>query len=429
MGVMIMTDQDQDGSHIKGLLINFAHYNWPELLKLPFLEEFITPIVKVTKGSQTISHYSLPEFYEWKNNTENWNTWKIKYYKGLGTSTSNEAKEYFSDMVRHRIKFLYNSETDGHSINLAFSKKMIEERKAWLTTWMEEKGRRKALGLDETYLYKKDTKSVTYTDFVNKELVLFSNSDNERSIPCMVDGFKPGQRKVMFTCFKRNDKREAKVAQLAGSVGEMSAYHHGEASLMGTIINLAQNFVGSNNVNLLMPNGQFGTRLKGGKDHASPRYIFTQMSPLTRLVFHPKDDPLLNYRQDDGMSVEPDWYLPILPMVLVNGADGIGTGWMTKLPNFNPRQIVQMIFDKLDGKELNKDCIHPWYKDFKGTIEKLDYQKYVCNGELNEISDTKFAITEIPIKTWTESYKESLDVLQNGSEKKQTTDIRIQQLL
>ena len=123
------------------------------------------------------------------------------------------------------------------------------------------------------------------------ELHLFyslSNLDNERSIPCVVDGFKPGQRKVLYSCFKRNLVKELKVAQLAGSVAELSAYHHGEASLMSTIINLAQNFVGSNNINLLLPIGQFGTRLHGGKDAASPRYIFTALSPLTRLLFNPK---------------------------------------------------------------------------------------------------------------------------------------------
>ena len=202
--------------------------------------------------------------------------------------------------------------------------------------------RRKELGLPEVYLYEKDTKAVTYQDFVNKELVLFSNMDNERSIPCIVDGFKPGQRKVMFTCFKRNKKGETKVAQLAGSVGELSAYHHGEMSLMGTIIGLAQNFVGSNNINLLMPHGQFGTRLQGGKDHASPRYIFTELSPLARIIFNPSDDPLLKYLNDDNQRIEPEWYMPILPMVLVNGADGIGTGWMTKIPNYNPREIVSV---------------------------------------------------------------------------------------
>ena len=197
----------------------------------------------------------------------------------MGTSTSKEAKEYFSDMVRHKIKFKYDGTGDDDSILLAFSKKAVDQRKEWLTNWMEEGKRRKELGLAEVYLYEKDTRAVNYQD---KELVLFSNMDNERSIPCLVDGLKPGQRKVLFTCMKRRlDKKEIKVAQLAGS-----AYHHGEASLMGTIINLAQNFVGSNNINVLQPIGQFGTRLSGGKDSASPRYIFTQLSPLARMVFN-----------------------------------------------------------------------------------------------------------------------------------------------
>ena len=243
-------------------------------------------------------------------------------------------------MVRHKIKFHYDGSNDDESILLAFSKKHIEQRKEWLTNWMEEGRRRKELGLPEVYLYEKDTRAVNYQDFVNKELVLFSNLDNERSIPCLVDGFKPGQRKVMFTCLMRNDKREVKVAQLAGSVGEKSAYHHGEASLMGTIIGLAQNYVGSNNINLLEPIGQFGTRLAGGKDHASPRYIFTKMSPLTRLIFNVNDDPLLKYLSEDNQRIEPEWYMPILPMVLVNGAEGIGTGWSTKIYNYNPREIV-----------------------------------------------------------------------------------------
>jgi len=414
--LMIMTDQDQDGSHIKGLVINFIHHNWPSLLKLPFMEEFITPIVKVSKGNQAVCFYSLPEFVEWKDATENWATWKIKYYKGLGTSTSKEAKEYFSDMVRHKIKFNYSGQTDDQSITLAFSKKAVDQRKEWLTDWMEEGKRRKELGLPEVYLYEKDTRAVNYTDFINKELVLFSNMDNERSIPSLVDGFKPGQRKVVFTCLKRNlTKKEIKVAQLAGSVAEVSAYHHGEASLMGTIINLAQNYVGSNNINLLQPIGQFGTRLSGGKDSASPRYIFTQLSPLARIIFNENDDAILNTLTDDNQKIEPEFYMPIIPMVLVNGADGIGTGWMTKIPNYNPRELVANIRRMIKGEEP-LDMV-PWFKNFKGSIERLDHQRYVVNGELATLSDTKLEITELPVKTWTNQYKEQLETMLAGNEK------------
>ncbi|KJH51305.1 DNA gyrase/topoisomerase IV, A subunit [Dictyocaulus viviparus] len=400
--VMVMADQDQDGSHIKGLVINFIHHNWPSLIQRNFVEEFITPIVKATKGKEERSFFSIPEYNEWRNSTENWKTYKIKYYKGLGTSTSKEAKEYFSDMD-------------------------------WLTKWMAEKKERRTRGLEEEYLYNKDTRAVTFSDFINKELVLFSNTDNERSIPSLVDGFKPGQRKelvlfsntdnersipslvdgfkpgqrkVLFACFKRADKREVKVAQLAGAVGELSAYHHGEASLMGTIINLAQDFVGSNNVNLLLPIGQFGTRLQGGKDSASPRYIFTQLSPVARTLFPVVDDHVLRFLFEENQRIEPEWYCPIIPLVLVNGASGIGTGWSTSIHNYNPREISENMRKLIRGEQPKP--LAPWFKNFRGTIEQLDQSRYVCSGEIAVLSDDTIEITELPIKTWTQTYKESV---------------------
>ncbi|XP_006746252.1 DNA topoisomerase 2-alpha [Leptonychotes weddellii] len=414
--IMIMTDQDQDGSHIKGLLINFIHHNWPSLLRHRFLEEFITPIVKVSKNKQEMAFYSLPEFEEWKSSTPNHKKWKVKYYKGLGTSTSKEAKEYFADMKRHRIQFKYSGPEDDAAISLAFSKKQIDDRKEWLTHFMEDRRQRKLLGLPEDYLYGQTTTYLTYNDFINKELILFSNSDNERSIPSMVDGLKPGQRKVLFTCFKRNDKREVKVAQLAGSVAEMSSYHHGEMSLMMTIINLAQNFVGSNNLNLLQPIGQFGTRLHGGKDSASPRYIFTMLSPLTRLLFPPKDDHTLKFLYDDNQRVEPEWYIPIIPMVLINGAEGIGTGWSCKIPNFDIREVVNNIRRLMDGEEPLP--MLPSYKNFRGTIEELAPNQYVISGEVAILNSTTIEISELPIRTWTQTYKEQvLEPMLNGTEK------------
>ncbi|KRZ11148.1 DNA topoisomerase 2-beta [Trichinella zimbabwensis] len=404
--VMIMADQDQDGSHIKGLVINFFHHNWPNLIRRNFIEEFITPIVKATKGREELQFFSLPHYFQWRAETANWKAWKVKYYKGLGTSTAKEAKEYFTNMDRHRIVFKYEGPTDDDAIELAFSKKRVEDRKNWLGDWMLQKKRIQESNLPEEYLYQEDTKEVSYKSFIDKELILFSNMDNERSIPSMVDGLKPGQRKVLFTCFKRNDKREVKVAQLAGSVAEHSAYHHGEVSLMSTIINLAHNFVGSNNINILLPIGQFGTRLLGGRDAASARYIFTMLSPVTKAMFCTDDEPNLNFLFEDNQKIEPFWYCPILPLILVNGCEGIGTGWSTKVPNHDPRVLVKNLKRLMFDEELLP--MNPWYKNFQGEISTLNSSRFVCFGEIASVDDSTLEITELPIGTWTQNYKESV---------------------
>eukprot|EP01101_Sappina_pedata_P008205 TRINITY_DN4502_c0_g1_i1.p1 TRINITY_DN4502_c0_g1~~TRINITY_DN4502_c0_g1_i1.p1 ORF type:complete len:592 (-),score=221.15 TRINITY_DN4502_c0_g1_i1:71-1681(-) len=206
--LMIMTDQDHDGSHIKGLVINFIHHFWPSLLKIPgFLNEFITPIIKVSKGKTEKPFYTIPEFESWKDASDGAKGWNIKYYKGLGTSTPLEAKEYFRALSSHKIDFQYVNEKDDDSINLAFSKHKIEQRKEWLANFVPG-----------TYLNQR-IKKLPYADFINKELILFSMADNIRSIPSLVDGLKPGQRKVLFCAFKRNLKSEVKVIQFSGYVG------------------------------------------------------------------------------------------------------------------------------------------------------------------------------------------------------------------
>jgi len=178
---------------------------------------------------------------------------------------------------------------------------------------------------------------------------------------------------------------------------------------------MAQNFPGANNVNVLAPIGQFGTRLQGGKDAASPRYIFTTLCPITRTIFHEQDDALLTYLDDDGQRIEPEWYVPILPMVLVNGSDGIGTGWSSYIPNYNPADIVANIRALLRGDEITP--MQPWFRGFKGLIEPVGADKYRVSGIINKLDDTTLEVVELPIRTWTQSYKEFLEGLMEGSEK------------
>lgn len=422
--ILIMTDADVDGSHIKGLLINFFHFHWPSLLRLPnFIDTFKTPLVKANKkGHVTLVFYTLNEYDTWKTTTPNHSTWDIKYYKGLGTSTPEEFKEYFSDMTTNMVHFRWAAaDTDTDAITLAFKKERSNDRKAWLQAYNADPQHHKR---------ELTSRTPSYSDFIHSELVHFSNYDNIRSIPHMLDGLKPSQRKVLYACLKRNLTREIKVSQLSGHVSEQTSYHHGEMSLQGAIVGMAQTFVGSNNIHLLVPNGQFGTRIKGGDDAASPRYIFTHLNPLTTLLFHPDDAPLLNYLTDDGASIEPSHYLPILPMVLINGTNGIGTGFRSKVPCYNPADICAQLYSRLRDN-VPFSPLHPWYNKFHGTIEPIltattidtieeeddnlgtgtssTCRKYLATGTYTVTGDHHITITELPIGTWTQNYKEFIE--------------------
>ncbi|CAI2189641.1 7136_t:CDS:2, partial [Funneliformis geosporum] len=403
--LMIMTDQDHDGSHIKGLIINFLDHFFPSLLKIQgFLMEFITPIVKCSRIRTEIAFFTLPEFENWLKSNDNGKGWHIKYYKGLGTSTAEEAKKYFKDLKKHRKPFRPIQTDERELIDMAFNKKKADDRKEWLRNY--EPGTYMNHNVDE----------ITITDFINKELILFSRADNERSIPNVLDGFKPGQRKVLYTCIKNKYKKEVKVSSLAGAVLSEAAYHHGDSSLQGTIIAMAHDFVGSNNINVLYGVGQFGTRIQGGKDAASARYISVTIPTLTRLIFHPHDDVLLTYCNDDGQIVEPVWYLPILPMLLVNGSEGIGTGWSSYIPNYNPRDIVDNLTRLIDGEELKP--MHPWYRGFQGEIDYTSKDKYKVRGKFELVENkSEVRITELPVRVWTQNYKEQLEQWIAGTDK------------
>lgn len=219
-----------------------------------------------------------------------------------------------------------------------------------------------------------------------------------------MDGLKTSQRKILYAAFKRNLTQEIRVAQFAGYVSEHTGYHHGEASLNETIVGMAQDFMGGNNLPWLVPQGQFGTRIQGGKDAASPRYIHTFLQPRVRSLVPAADFEVLKYRDDDGLAVEPEWYAPILPMLLVNGARGIGTGYSTYVPPCNPKVIKEILIKHLRGQgNLTDIPITPYFEGFKGT--------YTAEGVVGVYRKEKdeFVVTELPPGTWTADYREWLE--------------------
>ena len=400
--LLFMTDQDLDGSHIKGLGINLFHSQWKSLLMQGIIGFMNTPILKARKGAGEIAFYNDGEYLKWKKENNDGKGWKIKYYKGLGTSTSKEFKEYFKEK---KVVTFTHTENSDDAIDMVFNKKRAEDRKDWLGKYERE-----------SYL---DTSKVviTFEDFINYEMNHFSKYDCDRSIPNLMDGFKTSLRKIMYAAFKKKLTSEIKVAQFGGYTSEHSCYHHGEASLMGAIVGMAQDYVGSNNIGLLLPNGQFGTRLAGGKDSASERYIFTQLNPITRKIFPQVDDNVLNYLDDDGTPVEPIYYAPIIPMVLVNGSRGIGTGFSTDIMSYNPIDIINCIRTLLDGKTLVTDLM-PYYEGFKGSISAITDSKFLIKGKYEHNGDDKIHITELPIGTWTDDYKAELEYMMSDKDKK-----------
>ena len=457
--VLFMTDQDLDGAHIQGLGINLFQTEWPSLTKMPgFIGFMNTPILKARRGAQEVLFYNDGEFEAWKKQfpdavvPASWNT---KYYKGLGTSTGKEFKEYFEH--KKMVSFLHTGKESDDHLDMAFNKKRADDRKEWLANYSRE------AFLDTS------KPAIPYEEFIDRGLIHFSIYDNERSIPNLMDGLKISLRKILYAAFKKGGlKTEIKVAQFSGYVSEHSAYHHGEASLNAAIVGMAQNFVGSNNINLLEPNGQFGTRSAGGDDSASERYIFTQLNKLTRLIFRQEDDAVLSYIDDDGQMVEPTYYAPAIPMILVNGSKGIGTGFSTEVLQYNPLQIIAYVRAMLATTSVaDRPVIEPYFKGFKGTIRNIGAPapasasasatsgapatnvasatsgaatshvaatsgapasasaKYLIKGTYEIIADRKVRITELPIGTWTDDYKVFLEKLMDApaaSEKEKSAD-------
>ncbi|VBB18314.1 DNA gyrase/topoisomerase IV [Yasminevirus sp. GU-2018] len=496
--IIILTDQDPDGSHIKGLIINMLEYFWPELLQIKgFVKAYNTPIVKAwkrtdKKKANVKQFYSMSEFEKWRDEKMGGdlkaNGWEHKYYKGLGTSTEKEAKESFNNFEDNLVTFLWEHEDDDSvadrmsegkseartlaiaklksdlkkkgdkvkktakskkssededenaenntddvadslvdedeqesdakeededdektfaymkskshaAITKAFDESLVNLRKEWLQKFLRS-----------NLLEYKPRMQVPFSDFIDRDLIFFSNTDNDRSIPSVVDGLKPSQRMILHCCFKRGRRsKEVKVAQLSGYVSENTDYHHGEASLQGAIIGMAQNYPGSNNINLLKPNGNFGYRRQGGKDHASARYIFTELDPITNFIFREEDDEILNYNYNDDMKVEPDVFAPIIPLGLINGSQGIGTGFSNTTPPHNPRDVVTNL-KRLINDEEPIDML-PWYNGFKGTVEKNPKadNKYIIRGKYR-VDGAKVHIEDIPIVNgWIEPYEAKMD--------------------
>lgn len=247
-------------------------------------------------------------------------------------------------------------------------------------------------------------------EFFKTDFRDFSLDDTKRSLPSMIDGLKESQRKIIYGLYTQGmNIFEIKVAELAAVVAGKTDYHHAEKSLETAIVGLSQDYAGSNNINLLEPRGTFGNRLS---PEASPaRYIHTKFMPHFRAIYRKEDDNILEHHYSDDRKIEPINYLPILPMVIINGSIGIGTGYACKILNYNPKDIRANIIAELNDKRMK--ALLPWYRGFKGEIKRVE-ESYMISGKLEIVNTTTIKITELPIGTYLDKYKAHLIKLENS---------------
>lgn len=378
--VLVLTDSDADGSHIRGLVLNLLHSKWPALARSGFVKVLQTPIVRAYKGTSTKDFVNLSQLNAWAATGEA-RGWRMKYFKGLGTWNNSDAKKLLA--LARPVAFVDGSGTD-EAMELAFDAKMANARKDWILANVAQPP------------VPNYTENMTIERFVNTDLVNYCIYSVERALPSVLDGLKTSQRKILYTVLKRGyltQAKEIKVAQLAGDVAHATLYLHGEASLCGAITNMAQDFCGSNNLNLLVPNGAFGSRLGNGSDSASPRYIYTYAHELARALCSPLDDPLLPLKQEEGTDVEPAAFWPVLPLVLINGSNAIATGFSTSIPMFNPKDVYANVLRALDGQP--PQVMVPWFRGFSGLVEPSEEGKWRVQG-VATLEGEVWTISELP---------------------------------
>lgn len=370
--IMILTDADPDGSHIKGLVMNALARFYPKGLKTPgFVKIFHTPIVRATRRAESVDFYSLAEFETWQQ-AEDRAGWRVKYYKGLGSWSNSDARKMFGNMSEHVTVMDPFTDEDMAAMEAAFG---------------ADVGKRRALIAalpDREFVNPKTVTSAA--KFASGELTECFVYTTERSIPGL-DGLKPSQRKILMAALKRLSGRSArlKVVQLAAAASEIMGYHHGEKSAEGAVVGMCQEFTGSNNLPLLYGDGQFGTVDQGGKDHAASRYIYVGLQAFTALLF--PSSTQLDYNFDDGDQIEPKEFFPVVPVVLVNGASGIGTGYSCSIPPHTLGSVVRVLKAFLTSAVVPEFPL-PSYRGFAGSPQLAGEGRYRFSGATRSSSSS-----------------------------------------
>ncbi len=417
--LVLVTDADNDGTHIEGLIHNNLLKMYPTLMyrNPSFVMSMKTPIIRVKmKNGEERKFYRQSAFKNFQVANEG-KYQKPKYFKGLGTNRDKDILDTFGS----RMQLYVPDQEMLNNFKKVFGSKNANARKEWISSYNED-----------NFMFIEDEKAqyvaTTYSDFINTEMINFSLTSNVRAIPNVFDGLKESQRKIIYACIEKNivagKGEEVKVVEVAALATSIAEYHYNDKCLGDAAVGMAQDFVGAGNLNYLEPAGQFGSRIQGGSDAAETRYVMTRLERITTFVFREEDFPVLKRKQGEKGLIEPEYYMPVVPTILINGADGIGTGWSTSIPCFNPLELVQVlrIWIRENLNELSKIILPnkktltfselpeltPWYRGFLGKITKLKEHSYQSEGILQVAGENSVQVLELPVGRWTAKFKEKL---------------------
>lgn len=467
--VRIMADMDDDGIHIRGLLMNFFN-QWPELYKMGAIDSLSTGLIKVNfpgKDNNKI-FFTISDYKKWYAlEGHNIKITNVEFMKGLAAICPDDVPNYF--LNPKIVNYVFDgNEKERFILGFNTPKTQIEKdnRKTWILGDMvpEQKlpinNEERLTNENEKGVCIKDTEiikdyvykgNLSVSSFIYNQLVIYHRMTLRRALPDSMDGLKEGQRKILYAIFKTNNRTTKDLERVTGSIKDLTGYHHGVASLYKTIGNMVTHYPGSNNIALLVNGGEFGTRMSGsdGDDCGAARYIKTMHEPIARKIFRIEDEPLLTREVEDNIEVEWTQFLPIIPLLLLNGSEGIASGFGSKFSNYNPEDILDKIRSWInDGVIDNNKPLIPWYRGINGPIklckdEKTGKNRWETYGILKEcgegckvqfsfISKTNskkveyrkckgekgwWHITDLPVGKWTDSFREDLDCLERGVNK------------
>lgn len=403
--IVILTDADVDGIHIKGLLLNYFS-RFKGLIESGCVVALLTPVITLTKGQSKLLMYSVSEYEKWRAVEPNHSKWKPEYFKGLGSATKDMIKDAFTTPVKQIFQCTAD---DKDVLELAFGKTNTNVRKDLYR-----------LLIDLKPVDRKNSQQISNVeDMIYEELILFAMTANRRAIPRMTDGFKDSYGKVLYAASKESYTSWEGVEEFQGTVKKVTKYRHGPESLKGVIVGMAQAFPRSNNVPFLEGQGNFGSRGGLGSDASAPRYIHCRPSQVIEFMFRKEDQPLLIPEYEDGKQTGYKYYLPILPTHLLNYCPGIGWGWSSSALQYNPLDLIEWIRYFIqhikDGKPVSKfkpPRIFPWWRGYKGIVYRKTSGKLMNRGFFCE-EGAHVMVTELPISISGEKYKEFLTDLVN----------------